>query len=126
MKGTCALIAGGLLTILAPVILQAQVAAPRQPLRISVDVARFRGGDDNHSYIEVYYAFPRSSLTFTKDSTGFSAGLDITLRVFQKDSAVLADRWLVPQVLAEAVSDSPVLNLVGLAQVQLMQGEYLF
>ena len=126
MKGIYALIAGGLLTIIASAILQAQVAVPRQPLRISVDVARFRGGDDKHSFLELYYAFPRNSLTFTKDSAGFSAGLDITLRVFQKDSAVLADRWLVPQVSAEAVADSPVMNLVGLAQVQLMQGEYLF
>lgn len=126
MKGILALLACGLVTTAASAVLQAQVAAARQPVRISVDVARFRGGDDKHAFVEVYYSFPRNSLTFTKDSAGYTAGLDITLRVFQKDSLVVADRWLVPQASAEAVGDSPVVNLVGLAQVQLMQGEYLF
>jgi len=126
MKGTFVLMTGGLMTLLASAILQAKVAAPPQPLRITIDIARFRGGDDKHSFIEVYYSFPRNSLTFARDSAGYSAGLDLTLRVYQKDSMVVADRWLVPQASAEAVGDSPVVNLVGLAQVQLMQGEYVF
>jgi GWxTD domain-containing protein len=50
--------------------------------------------------------------------------MDMTLRIFQKDSAVIADRWLVPQAATAAPPDSPVVSLVGLAQVQLMPGEY--
>lgn len=126
MKGILALSAACLMTLLAAAVLQAQTVAPRQPLKLSVDVARFRGGDDQHSFVEVYYAFPRNSLTFSRDTAGYSAGLDLTLRVLQKDSIVLADRWLVPQVSAEAEADTPSVNLVGLSQVQLMKGEYIF
>ena len=70
MKGTFALMAGGLMALLASAVLQAQVVAPTQPLRITVDVARFRGGDDKHAFIEVYYAFARNALTFSPDTRG--------------------------------------------------------
>ncbi|MBP1679173.1 MAG: hypothetical protein H6Q29_1084 [Bacteroidetes bacterium] len=126
MRGRFALKGCILLTVLASGTVQAQAIVPPMPLRVTVDIARFRGGDDRHSFIEMYYAFPRNSLTFTRDSAGYSAGLDMTLRVYQRDSIVVADRWLVPQASAEAVADSPVVNLVGLAQVQLMEGEYVF
>jgi GWxTD domain-containing protein len=90
-----------------------------------VDAARFRGGDDMHTNVEVYYSVPRRGLTYVPDSAGHGGGADVTLWVTKKDSIVLADRWLVPQTIRDTANAPRGMNLVGNYAFQLSAGEYL-
>jgi len=104
----------------------AQTIPATEPFRLTVDVARFRGGDDNHVHVELYYAFPRRGLTFRQDSAGFVGAGDLTFTVRKGDSLVYGDRWLVPHVLRDTANATPGLMLVGNSQLQLEGGDYIF
>jgi len=104
----------------------AQTIQPRQPLQVLVDVARFRGADDEHVNLEVYYSIHRHGLTFKKDSAGWAAGVDLTLMVLKGDSMVVGDRWLVPQLIADTSSLASEIDLVGNTALELKEGDYLF
>ena len=101
---------------------QAQAPAPSEPLRLSTDVCRFRGVDDSHMNVELYYSFPQSSLTYRQDTAGFKGTLDLTMIVRLKDSVVYADRWLVPHVLRDTARMPRGMNLVGMNAVELGPG----
>jgi GWxTD domain-containing protein len=103
----------------------AQPIAPVEPFRLAVDISRFRGGDDEHANVEVYYGFPRRSLTYVSDSLGLVGAADITLLVRQGDSLLYADRWLVPHVLHDTSTTMGSMTLVGIYSIQLKAGEYL-
>ncbi|MGB6650210.1 MAG: hypothetical protein WBG01_16910, partial [Bacteroidota bacterium] len=103
-----------------------QVVEPVSPFRLMTDFCRFRGGDDQHALIEIYYSFARNSLTFAPDSAGWRAGADVTLLIHQNDSLVHGDRWLVPYAIRDTSALASTINLVGNYQVQLQEGEYSF
>lgn len=103
-----------------------QVVEPVSPFRLMTDFCRFRGGDDQHALIEIYYSFARNSLTFAPDSAGWHAGADVTLLIHQNDSLVHGDRWLVPYAVRDTSALASTINLVGNYQVQLQEGEYSF
>jgi GWxTD domain-containing protein len=103
-----------------------QVVEPASPYRLTADFCRFRGGDDQHTLVEIYYSFPRNSLTFAPDSVGWESGADVTLLIHQNDSLVHGDRWLVPYVVRDTSDLASTINLVGNYQVQLREGEYSF
>jgi len=103
-----------------------QVVEPASPFRLMTDFCRFRGGDDKHALVEIYYSFARNSLTFAPDSAGWQAGADITLLIHQNDSLVHADRWLVPYSIRDTSALSSTINLVGNYRMQLKEGEYSF
>ncbi len=98
----------------------------REKLRLSADVSRFRGGDDENVHIEVAYAIPEGGLTYRADSAGFSGTADISLVVLRGDSVVLADRWLVPHSIPDTAGLRPGLNLVGEYKLQIGEGDYQF
>ena len=103
-----------------------QTVLPVEPFRLTVDLSRFRGADDNHVHVELYFAFPRRSLTFRSDTAGFVGAGDLTFTAMKGDSLVYADRWLVPHVLRDTASVVPGLTLVGNAMAQLEPGDYVF
>jgi GWxTD domain-containing protein len=103
----------------------AQALAPTQPFQLTIDIARFRGADDEHASVEIYYGFPRRSITYTPDSAGYTGAGDLTLLIKQKDSIVYADRWLVPHVLRDTGSAAGSMTLVGNYPVHLKPAEYL-
>ncbi len=103
----------------------AQGFLPSDALRLSVDISRFRGADDEHVNVEIYYSFPRRSITYVPDSLGLTGAGDITLLVRRKDSLLYADRWLVPHVLRDTSQAGGGMSLVGCYPVQLSEGEYL-
>jgi GWxTD domain-containing protein len=107
-----------------PGVVFAQRVAPKENIRLSVDLSRFRGADDDHVSIEVYYGFPRDGLTFVHDSVGFSGGAVLTLSLDLKDSVVYRDRWLVPYTLQDTASLQPGMNLVGNYTLSMTDGEY--
>lgn len=102
----------------------AQKIPPIETLRLMVDISRFRGADDEHVNVEIYYGFPRRSITYVADSLGFSGAGDITLLIRQADSIHYADRWLVPHILRDTSGAGGSMTLVGCYPVQLQKGDY--
>jgi len=108
----------------AAVVADAQEIHPAEHLRLTVDIARFRGADDQQTHVELYYAFPRRGLTYLPDSAGYGGAADIAVWISRKDSTLLAERWLVPHRVRDTVSATPGTNLVGVFTFQVPAGEY--
>ena len=100
-----------------------QIMVPSDSLHLFVDFARFRG-DSSNTYVELYYSFSQRSLTYREDSTGFHAGVDLTLLVRRGDSVVYADRWLVPHLRKSFEESADEMNLVAISALQLPEGQY--
>ncbi len=105
--------------------LHAQVFAASEPLRLSVDYARYRGSDDSSVFVEVYYSFPQRSLTYKVDSAGYTGYLDLTMLFRHRDSVVAAERWLVPHSITDTAHLVPGMNLVGIYKIMLRSGDYV-
>jgi len=101
-----------------------QVLRPTETFRLMVDLARFRGADDSHANLELYYGFPRNGITYSADTAGFAGAADITLLLKQGDSTVYADRWLVPHLLRDTSASSMGMSLIGNYPFNLPPGEY--
>jgi GWxTD domain-containing protein len=104
----------------------AQVIPATERLRVTADISRFRGSDDENIHVEIAYAFSECGLTYKPDSIGFGAAIDLLLTVHLKDSLVYVDRWLVPHSIRDTSVLSRGMNLIGLYKLQLPQGEYMF
>jgi GWxTD domain-containing protein len=102
----------------------AQQVVPKEPLRISLDIARFRGADDSTALVEFHYSINRDGLTFLRDSAGWSGGAELTLTGKMSDTLAFGDRWLVPAKLADTAALRPGMNLVGVYAIQLRSGDY--
>jgi GWxTD domain-containing protein len=103
----------------------AQTYPAKEPVRISLDIARFRGADDSTSLVEFHYSINRDGLTFVHDSAGWSSSADLLLTGRNGDSLVFGDRWLVPSRLADTAAVPRGMNLVGVYPVQVHAGEYV-
>ncbi|MDD8017673.1 MAG: GWxTD domain-containing protein [Bacteroidota bacterium] len=75
--------------------------------RLNYDIARYRG-DEQHSYVETYYAFDVSQLKYTKDSTGYQSQvlLSITFKRSSDDSIAERQAWRIPF----SISDTAMLQ----------------
>jgi GWxTD domain-containing protein len=120
MNRLLALLVSGLCAL---VQIQSQNLPKMQPMRISLDFARFRG-DSGKIFVELYYAIPQQSLTYIQDSSGVHGGADITLVVTRPDGSQLADRWLVPHKLQSPSENTQGMNLVGFYPLMLGEGEH--
>lgn len=105
--------------VLAPPAAQPQTLPEK--FRFFVDYARFRG-DDEHTYIELYFSFPQRVLTYKLTNGEFEAGVDLTVLVSRKDSIVYADRSLVPHKATDTTRGA--MNLISIKKLMLPQGEY--
>jgi GWxTD domain-containing protein len=103
----------------------AQEVLPTEPLRLTVDCARFRGPDDSTAQVEVYYSFPQAGLTYVPDSAGYKATMDLMLTVKSKDSLVYGARWLAPYVVSDTALITRGASLVSLQSLSLPGGEYV-
>jgi GWxTD domain-containing protein len=103
----------------------AQTYPAKEPMRITLDVARFRGADDSTALVEFHYAINRDGLTFVRDSAGWSASVDLMLTGRTGDSLAFGDRWLVPSKLTDTAALPRGMTLVGITQVQARAGEYI-
>jgi GWxTD domain-containing protein len=104
----------------------AQVIPAAERLRVTADISRYRGSDDENIHVEIAYAFPEASLIYKPDSAGLSGVVDLLLTVHLKDSLVYVDRWLVPHTIPDTASLSRAMNLIGLYKLQLPPGDYMF
>jgi len=98
----------------------------RENLRLVADFSRFRGSDDTSTLVEIAYSLPEPGITYRADSAGFSGAADISLIVLRGDSAVFADRWLVPHAVRDTATLQQSMNLVGIYKLQLGEGDYQF
>ncbi len=105
--------------------LDAQTIRPGEPIRLTVDLARFRGADDSTGYFELYYSVPQRSLTYRADTNGFSGAIDLQAVVRRGDSVFYRDRWTAPSRIKDTADLQRGLNLVGVCQVGLPKGEFL-
>jgi len=111
--------------LLSAIPLKGQTVGSPEPLQLMVDLARFRGGDDEHVYVEVYYGFAHNALTYKSDSIGTSGALDITIVIYQGDSLVAGDRWLVPHRHDDSTAGDESMSLVGHFTSQLRGANYV-
>ena len=102
----------------------AQTYPAKDPMRLSLDITRFRGADDTTSLVEFHYSINRDALTFLHDSAGWSASAELMLTGRAGDSLVFRDHWLVPARLADTAAVVHGMNLVGVCPVQLRAGSY--
>lgn len=112
------------LAVLLAVTATAQTIGPRAPFRVLGDVARFRGTDDSTGSLELYYAISQASLSYRKDSAGYSGGIDLTVLLYGKDSLVYRDRWMVPSSITDTAALASGMNLVGAFPLSVRGGEY--
>jgi len=103
---------------------RAQTYPAKERMRLTLDLARFRGGDDSTALVEFHYAINRDGLTFVRDSAGWSGAADLLLTGKTGDSLVFGDRWLVPARLTDTATDKQGMNLVGVYPVQIRAGTY--
>ncbi len=103
----------------------AQTIPAREPLRISLDVARFRGADDTTALVELHYSINRDGITFARDSAGWAGAADLTLTAKMGDSLAFGDRWLVPSRFADTAGFRHGMNLVGVYSIQVRAGDYV-
>ena len=103
----------------------AQIAPARAQMMMNADYSRFRGPDDSTSLIEIHYGINESGLAYRRDSTGWTATVEITVIARTKDSIAQADRWLLTHTITDTSSISRDLNLVGVRPIQLPRGDYI-
>ncbi|MEO8168465.1 MAG: hypothetical protein ABI623_09470, partial [bacterium] len=100
----------------------AQSKSPTEPMKLSVDFARFRF-DEKEMYVEFYYTFPQRLLTYVQDGNVVKAGVELTLSIAAKDSIVYAERMLVPHVSKDSAVS--MMNLISMSNTKLPMGEYV-
>lgn len=99
---------------------------PKEPFKLNLDLARFRGGEDTLASVELYYSFSRTAVTYLRDSAGMASGADLALYVRRGDSLYHADRWLVPYRMQDTLDQTPGMALVGSYHLHLPAGMYSF
>ncbi len=108
----------------AAAVAASQTIHPAEALRLYADFARFRG-DEKQTFVEVYYSIPQASLTYKAMDEGYKGGIVITLMIMQRDTIVYGDKWAVPHVMKDSNAIRTGMNLVGVTNVGLPEGEYV-
>ena len=98
-----------LLTVIATcfLLIVVHAADAQNRFHIGADIARFRA-DSTSIYVEVYYSFDVSKLTFVRsgDAWGSEAVMDIYFKRSANDSIVARNKWRIPF----STDDSTLLN----------------
>ena len=74
-----------LYSLILPNFVVGLFAQDQKPLRLSVEVAKFRG-DSTHTKLEIYHSIGRQGLTYKKSNIGFIARFQLETKIIQKDS----------------------------------------
>ncbi|MCZ7558129.1 MAG: GWxTD domain-containing protein [Bacteroidia bacterium] len=95
-----------------------------QKLRMDVDLASFRFGADT-SFVELYYAFPRSALTFSYEEGVYrgAALMHAILRSQDRDEDPVLKAWRVPVQLQDT-ANLEQRSLIGRVNFLLKPGRY--
>ena len=113
------------LTGMQPAVVRGQdVLPPDSTLNFAVDVAQFRI-NDTLTLAEIYFAVPRSRLTFQPEGDSLEAGFEIEIGVHRDGEELVTEKWLSRTFAAsgEDVRDSQ--TLFSLARFQFRAGTYV-
>ncbi len=95
------------------------VALSAGAFNVDVDVAQFRFQNDTN-YLEIYYAFDESQLSYSRGDEAFEGGiiLHVTVRKAAEASAAIDKVWQIPHAVQDTASlenGNAVVGVVGLA-----------
>jgi GWxTD domain-containing protein len=114
-----------LLILLASLTLAYNVRAQQADLlRMNVDLASFRYGVDT-SYVELYYAFSRSALTYRLEDGMYNASvlMNTIIRPVEKSEVLVARTWRVPVQLPDTAGLEQRM-MIGRVNFLLAPGRY--
>lgn len=109
-----------MMLVVMPRAVSSQPKAPSEPLKISVDYARFRG-DEQHQYVEIYYALPQWQLTYKQSGGAMKAAIELTALVAKKDTIVQDDKMRIEHTLADSVGR---VNLIHISKMMIPEGQF--
>ena len=95
------------------------VALSAGAFNVDVDVAQFRFQSDTN-YLEIYYAFDESQLSYSRGDEAFEGGiiLHVTVRKAAEASAAIDKVWQIPHAVQDTAyleNGNAVVGVVGLA-----------
>lgn len=93
-----------------------------EPLKITVDYARFYG-DSVQSFVELFYAFSESMLSYRQDSAGYKGELNFKMNVKKGGVTEYQKEWVVPHHIPQDAGTT-VQSLVGIQSFAIKPGEY--
>lgn len=93
-------------------------------MRINIDLAQFRY-DETANYIEFYYSFPRSVLSFDSTEAGYQASVLMRVVVEPEDGEAKARMWRVPLLIPDTTNMRSKL-MIGKVDFLLEPGSYAF
>ncbi len=85
-----------------PVFIVAQSEKPQ--FRLQTDLAKFRG-DAEHLYVEVYYSFDVSALTYTRKNSDLQSEViaSVTFKRSSDDSVMARQAWRIPFAVSDTI-----------------------
>lgn len=103
----------------------AQRLVPTRPFGINVDYTRFRN-DDASGYLEVYYAFFPSLLTYDYSEDRFHAGVNLatTLRESESGNVFIDEHYLLPMTVVDTADVAYRFPFITQAGYALPFGDY--
>lgn len=97
------------------------------PLRVDTDIAQFRY-DQQENYVEIYYAFDVSHLTYTPHEEGLKGGLLLhgSLATADHGKVILNQAWRIPHEVADPPAGGlkPGSSVVGVIGLAVPEGAY--
>ena len=107
-------------------LLLATTVSAQQPFRMNVDLAAFQY-DKGTSYVELYYSFPRSAMTYSKANGMFTAAVVVHSIIRREDAQQdpILKNWRVPVSVADTSGMSDR-TLIGKVNYLLEPGRYRF
>lgn len=95
--------------------------------QVDIDVAQFRYNEDAN-YLEVYYAFDKTELTYIQRREQFEGGVQLHGKITKvKDESVVLDRtWLIPHVVSDTSRLTPGKTSVGVIGLEIPRAECTF
>lgn len=100
--------------------------AQQNDFRMNIDLAAFKY-DKGSSFVELYYTFPRSGLTYTQDNGAFRGSVLVhsIIRRVDEDMDPVVKNWRVPVILADTTNLRDQ-ALIGRVNYLLEPGLYRF
>ncbi|MFQ6615949.1 MAG: GWxTD domain-containing protein [Fidelibacterota bacterium] len=113
------------ITLLSPLAPSPLPGIQTDGLRIDTDVAQFRYRD-GENYVEIYYAFDVSDLTYEQEDDHLQGGLLLHGAVASPgDQEVIVNRvWSIPHQVADSTQLESVTTVVGVIGLTVPEGTY--
>ncbi len=115
-----------MLCAVVAILLTVTLFSQRSNLRLDVDYAQFRGVEDS-LYIELYYSFAASNLSYTFTDGLFNGSVQLEVSVFHKEDATepVTERSFRMNYTIEDTTESELhQTIVGLSGLFLEPGEF--